>query len=436
MLHSWLLRGSFLLGSALVVGCVVGQGPNQPHGDSTSSSSSGGDGGGGSGGTGGTGGTGATGGTGGTGGAPFVPGPHLPVPQVVSYGGKVLAKPKVVAITYADDPAMNAEVDKFLPQLAASNYWTQIAAEYGVGAFTVEPPIHRVTTAPPTLDEGTLLDELAQNLTGVNPAWGSPNSNTIYMFVIPDTSTYETCCIDYDGYHYETFIGGTKVPFAIVCQCPGFDGPNVGDEDQLTVVITHELVEAASDPFPSTDPAYAWTDDDHAIWTVFNGGENADMCVFEAGSYTYAPGIDRMVQKSWSNVEALAGRDPCLPASKAPYFNSVPVLTDPVTIDYYGAWDTKGVLIPVGGSKTIDVQLFSDAPTSGEWTVTAYDDSDFFGGPKRLDFAWDKNTGKNGDTLKLTITVLSKDTFLQGEEFILESQLDGESHLWVGVVGH
>lgn len=417
MLGMWINRSLLLLAMTLpVIGCGGG-------GDTTS-------------GPGGAGGSG--GGSGGSGAGTFTVAPHPPVPQVVSWGGPVLKDPKVKLIRYADDP-LAADEDTFLTQLAASQYWTQIASEYGVGAITVLPSIDRATNAPAALDETTLLDELDANVSGANPPWGAPDKDTIYTFVIDKDTAYDgdgACCMDYDGYHYEVTVGGVLVPFAIVCQCPGFDGPNVPDVDQLTIVMSHELVEAASDPYPGTDPAFASTDDDHAAWTVFNGGENADMCLFEAQSYLNVPGIDHMVQRSWSNVEALADKDPCLPAIQSPYFNSTPVLDDTITIDYYGPWVTKGVKIPVGQQKAVEVKLWSAVPTSGPWTVTAYDDSAFFGGNPLLEFTWDKTTGQNGDTLMLTIKVLSKDTFINGEMFYIESELDGTIHVWAGVVGN
>ncbi len=95
------------------------------------------------------------------------------------------------------------------------------------------------------------------------------------------------------------------------------------------------------------------------------------------------------------------------------------------------------VLAACGGSqKAVEVKLWSAVPTSGPWTVTAYDDSAFFGGNPLLEFTWDKTTGQNGDTLMLTIKVLSKDTFINGEMFYIESELDGTIHVWAGVVGN
>jgi hypothetical protein len=97
---------------------------------------------------------------------------------------------------------------------------------------------------------------------------------------------------------------------------------------------------------------------------------------------------------------------------------------------------TKGVTIPVGGMKTIDVQLHSDGPTSGPWTVQAYDVNDYMGNTANTMVSLDKSTGSNGDVLHLTIKVLTKDKTLDGEGFVLVSSLNGQQNFAVGAVGN
>ena len=65
----------------------------------------------------------------------------------------------------------------------------------------------------------------------------------------------------------------------------------------------------------------------------------------------------------------------------------------------------KGVKIPVGESKTIEVDLFSDGATSGPWTVAAIDSSRRARAGATLDLKWDRTTGLNGEKLHLTVTV-------------------------------
>jgi hypothetical protein len=112
-----------------------------------------------------------------------------------------------------------------------------------------------------------------------------------------------------------------------------------------------------------------------------------------------------MVQRSWSNAAANAGHDPCVPKPSEPYVAAAPRLLDDAPLEgLTGQVMTKAVNVPLGMSKTIDIVLFSDAPTDG-FSVEATDvASEFDGGAAELAFKWDRMTGKNGDTLHLTIT--------------------------------
>ncbi|HEY2366028.1 MAG TPA: hypothetical protein VGH87_06565, partial [Polyangiaceae bacterium] len=76
-------------------------------------------------------------------------------------------------------------------------------------------------------------------------------------------------------------------------------------------------------------------------------------------------------------------------------------------------------------TKTIEVQLFSDAPTS-DWNVDAVDVKD----PAGFTFSWDRQTGNNGDTLHLTITR----TLGSSSEFAITSTQGTTTNLWFGFV--
>jgi hypothetical protein len=171
------------------------------------------------------------------------------------------------------------------------------------------------------------------------------------------------------------------------------------------------------------------------------------MCELDADAYFVPPGSTYMIQRSWSDAAAAKSRNPCVPAPAAPYFNSMPVVSDTVSFNesaYAFSGTTRGVTIPVGQSKTIDLQLFSEAPTAGPWTVSAYDYESFFCTPTpsipcpppNLALALDGTTGQNGDTLHLTITVMSADTALGAEAFLVFSDLGGQENLSVGLVGN
>jgi hypothetical protein len=161
--------------------------------------------------------------------------------------------------------------------------------------------------------------------------------------------------------------------------------------------------------------------------------ELGDMCALVSDAFYTPADFPYVVQRIWSNQAALAGHDPCQPTPAGQvYFNSAPVLADDVTC-YYGPdkLTTKGVKIPVGQTKTVEVDLFSDGPTAGPWKVTAVDLS-----MGHLDLSLDKSGGQNGDKLNLTVHVKSKDPNYGAELFMLRSTLGTQRVFWVGIVGN
>src|SRR5262249_35150198 len=125
-----------------------------------------------------------------------------------------------------------------------------------------------------------------------------------------------------------------------------------------------------------------------------------------------------LVQRIWSNQSALAGHDPCVPIPAGEvYFNAAPVLEDTFEGQVPGvSFKTKSVKIAAGQSRTIEVDLFSDAQPSAPWNVTAQEVPLFGNGPL-LSFEWDQQTcataeqggcstsGSNGDKRRLKISV-------------------------------
>ena len=137
-----------------------------------------------------------------------------------------------------------------------------------------------------------------------------------------------TSCADFDAFHGEDDLGAVAVPYIVGAACPGYDGPTVDDLQERTIAVSHELLEAATDPFPDSDPAYNGEDAADAVWTLATGGEIADLCQFDLDPYSTLPtlptlpGSTSFVQRSWSNQAAAGGTNPCVPAPPGvPYFN-------------------------------------------------------------------------------------------------------------------
>ncbi|MCE9573476.1 MAG: hypothetical protein K8W52_09980 [Deltaproteobacteria bacterium] len=363
----------------------------------------------------------------------FTPAPHPAAPQVIGAGGPVLATPVVVPIFFTGDGDFQAETEKFLGQLATSDYWHATTSEYGVGPLTIKPTI--VSTDPvPTTDSG--LQAWIETMTdGTHAGWPVADANTIFAVFLPKGAIVSeggsTSCVDYGAYHNEGMTAsGQAVIYALMPRCGG-----ASVLDNLTVSTSHELVEAATDPLPFTAPAFVELDAEHYVWGQTPGGELGDMCEYVAAAPQRLVGLYQ-VQRSWSNASAAAGHDPCVPAMTTPYLGVAPVLDEDIMLmTRDGAITTKGVAIPVSTSKTIEVDLFSDGPT-GDWTVEAVDvASALRGQAAQLTFAWDKTTGHNGDKLMLTITHAVSGR--RGSEFYVSAS-DGTKtqSLWFGLVGN
>src|SRR5262249_45674790 len=116
------------------------------------------------------------------------------------------------------------------------------------------------------------------------------------------------------------------------------------------------------------------------------------------------PGVGFMVQRIWSNAQAAAWHDPCVPALPGPYFNTQPIVGGTRPGDYPFTFNT-GASVPPGGKVTIPVRLFADGPMP-EWQLSAAEvpnphlipDTEHL-----LTFTWDQPRGRAGDVRHLTI---------------------------------
>jgi hypothetical protein len=120
------------------------------------------------------------------------------------------------------------------------------------------------------------------------------------------------------------------------------------------------------------------------------------------------------------------------------YFNAAPVLAEDVDVETYeGPTTTKGVKVGVGETKTIEIDLFSDAKTAGPMYVRALDASglQMQGNEPELDLSLDRTHGVNGEKLHLTITRKKAGDHM-GSEFILMTSMNKTVNFWAGWVGN
>jgi hypothetical protein len=349
------------------------------------------------------------------------------LPQIRSSGGTVLATPSIVPVLYVGDP-LQPKIEAFFNSLAGSTYWSTLASNYGIGNLTVSKPIVVSDTPPLAADESGLKSWFQENLSGASPALGEPDQNSIYMlFLAPQTiATYlgaQLCGGTLSGYHADGVLaGGKPFTYAVVARC------SVTNVDTLTIEASHQLVDAAANPYPTSAPAFVATDASFLLWATMPGAQVATMCQSSSPSSVFSSELGFSVHQAWSNTAAAAGHAPCFPQAPGDvYFNTSPVLTEDVMLK---GQMTKGMQLAVGESKTIDLALFSDGDPGAPWMVDMVQET--ASGQTELTFDLQPTTGKGGDTLKLKVTRVQAGAsdWDGGTPFFVRSTLGATQRKW------
>jgi hypothetical protein len=361
---------------------------------------------------------------------------HDPAAQLLTEGGPILAAPHIVPVFFPGDPKMSTLVD-FTQRYVASQFWQQAVGEYGVGAGTVGAPVIRDEVAPPTIFDVDIDAWLIAKLDAHDPLLPPPDANTVYALFFPPGTVVQfspyapgapiaQSCTNFGAYHSSvTLASGQNVVEAVVPRCDqGYR--SYTPAEQLTLAPAHELAEAATDPFPGGSAAFDLLDFNGSALGLVEGAEIGDMCEFIQTSVASNTDVGYPVQRLWSNRAAAASHDPCFPTLGSAYFNAAPVVGG---TEVYPAGYVHGITLPPGGTVTLDVELFSDAPTA-PWALAARE----IDGLSTLTMTFDEPQGKNGDVRHLTITRGSdQSTVAQAE---IDSTLDGKTNSWPLVLGY
>jgi len=246
-----------------------------------------------------------------------VTGQRPPLPQVPFQGGPLLAKPQLVTITFGGY-AFEQQVQLFGDWVLASPWLEAVGHDYGVGNGGVQ--LAKVVIADPPAATLSRVDvEQLLNARIVDGTLPAPTDGILYMIYFPSSvaltlASGARSCLDFAGYHGEAqSSSGVRFSFAAVPTCFGSSG--TGDQAAIEAVASHELVEAATDPFPDSAPGYLITDMSNP-WVI--EPEVADLCATLALDQS-----GHHVQRIWSNSAAAAGQQPCVPApSGAPYLTT------------------------------------------------------------------------------------------------------------------
>ncbi len=337
------------------------------------------------------------------------PAKHHPLPQVDKGGGRLLTNIKVVTVTFEGD-ALRDDLRAFDDTIVTTPWWTTVSSAYGVGPGTsggrVELPD---TVSNTTISDLELVDFVQARI--MSGAFPGPDTNTAYMLFFPASTTItlqgDRSCDAFDGYHDAVTVtlegGSLEVPFAVMPRCG--QGTAAAIKNALTVTMSHELIELATDP-SYIEGAYELLSND--AWNPA-GGEVADLCQ----NFADAISGPYHVTRSWDNTMAAQSHDPCVPAVPNRVYFGAAVDTEIVTVSLpdWDPYQSDGyVTVARGATRDIAVDVFSDAPISGlELAVGSPSSS---ADPHTLDpilpgveAKLSATTANNGQRVTLTITV-------------------------------
>lgn len=239
------------------------------------------------------------------------PGEHPPGPNVVHGGGPVLKHVDFITVMWKGDPEAQRRAD-FASFIVDSPYM-DLMAEYGAGRGTAHGPYFITTPPPARLDDSAIGPLLrARIAAGELPP---PKADVLYMLYLdPQTdSTYfgGRACLDYGGYHGQTPSGIASPNWMAYAVIP----PCTRSPDEETSVVSHELVEAVTDPRGGN----GWRDAEIPY------GEVGDLCTSLDTTLTSAA-TDGGAPAAWNVTRFFSARaardgtlDPCVPAPEAPY---------------------------------------------------------------------------------------------------------------------
>lgn len=220
---------------------------------------------------------------------------------LTNYGGPVLKNVKVYPINWGSAPRCSSNIDSGYTALVSSSIYTSLLPQYGgigVGSNHATYTDTAASTAT-SLTDAQIRTELTRLINaGAVPR---PDANTYYPIHFPSGrkitgSDGSQSCVQFCAYHGTYVLNGVNVNYGII--------PDVGDSgcaggcgastqcNNTTSVMSHELVEATTDPAVGLATVYG----PPLAWYNRTYGEIGDICNAQqatVGAY--------VVQKEWSN---------------------------------------------------------------------------------------------------------------------------------------
>lgn len=230
---------------------------------------------------------------------------------LVYRGGPLLANVKVYAVMWGQtvDPTTQSQIGNMLAATVNSTYMDQLS-EYSTTQQSIGRGVFGGTgVIQPTILSAVVQDqeigpELEKQIqAGVLPA---PDQNTVYLTYFPAGVTVTLgsaqSCKTFCGYHhsYHSPMYGA-IYYGVVADLSGACsygcGGNANAFDNITIVTSHELSEAVTDPAvePTGNPGAP------DAWNNNQGMEIGDLCNGTATTLSTSSGVSYYVQQEWLN---------------------------------------------------------------------------------------------------------------------------------------
>ncbi|HEY2749450.1 MAG TPA: hypothetical protein VGL86_32750 [Polyangia bacterium] len=285
----------------------------------------------------------------------------------LDYGnGALIPNVSIVALywgtTNNGQYAYKDQLHQYYDAITNSPYFDWLI-EYNVTGYSVGRGGFTAEYADPAPPAGTTIDEtktLTPWISGLIDAGKipAPDDNTLYFVHLPGTVQVSgggagTTCSDNCAYHSFYEKSGKEVRFAVIpdqnsgaCSTNSICPTELAALPRLTIVASHELVEAVTDPNGS-----GWLDNNQQC------GEIGDICVGQPGT---AAGYT--VQLEWSNKNAK-----CIDHDANVVFNDFSLALTPATASAAaGTTATVSVAaMPTTGSQPETVALTVDGLPTG-----------------------------------------------------------------------
>ena len=304
--------------------------------------------------------------------------------------GPVLRAVQLVTVTYSGY-LYQGDVEAFGDWVVGSDWYKQVGADYGVGPGTHLAKVKLPDAAPNGVfdrDVQSAIRALVAAGTLPAPPQGQ-QSQLLYMMYYPAATAItqrdgSVLCTQFAGYHGSlSFPGGAHATYAVIGDCQG------GGIDGLTVTASHELIEAATDPWVNTaSPGYFLAADLPDHFAVEGGQEMGDLCEFLDGLRQDGYQVTRV----WSPSAALALREPCIPWPTTDYETVVVTPAEAPTLS-------------PGQTFTFVLTGWSSNPHMPSWTLSLNEAPGTEFSLKAMDAKLASTGISHGFSVRLTVTV-------------------------------